>query len=103
MLANNPPTFLLASPEPALLSAVEPVLMADGAQVEIFLSAEAALAALTAAHAPSWRCSTPNCRGWRWGSCWRRRAADASGRRFPIVLFADTCDAGVDWTALPRV
>jgi diguanylate cyclase (GGDEF)-like protein len=48
MLANNPPTFLLASPEPALLTAVERVLLASGARVEVVLSAEAALASMTA-------------------------------------------------------
>ena len=39
-------TYLLASPDPALLSALEPVLLAAGAEVEIVLSVEAALAAL---------------------------------------------------------
>ena len=53
MLANSTPVYLLASPDPALLADLEPVLAADGARVEIFLSAEAALLALTAAHAPT--------------------------------------------------
>jgi two-component system, cell cycle response regulator len=53
MLANNPPTFLLASPEPALLTAVERVLLASGARVEVVLSAEAALASMTAPRPPS--------------------------------------------------
>jgi diguanylate cyclase (GGDEF)-like protein len=52
MLANKPPTFLLASPEPALLSAIEPVLLTSGARVEIVLSTEAALAAMTAPNPP---------------------------------------------------
>jgi len=58
MHADNPPTFLLASPEPALLTAIEPVLLANGARVEIVLTAEAALAAMTAAEPRVWRCST---------------------------------------------
>ena len=37
------PTFLLASPDPALLTALEPALIASGAQVEVVLSLEAAL------------------------------------------------------------
>ena len=41
-------TFLLASPEPSLLAAFEPVLARSGARVEVVLSAAAALAALTA-------------------------------------------------------
>ncbi|HXR40722.1 MAG TPA: GGDEF domain-containing protein [Terracidiphilus sp.] len=40
------PTYLLASPDPVLLATIEPVLLAAGAQVEIVLSAEAALASL---------------------------------------------------------
>jgi diguanylate cyclase (GGDEF)-like protein len=53
MLANNPPTFLLASPDPALLTAVERVLLASGARVEVVLSAEAALTSMTAQRPPS--------------------------------------------------
>lgn len=44
-------SYLLASPDPALLAALEPLLTAAGAEVEIVLSAEAALAALTKPHA----------------------------------------------------
>ena len=50
MLDNNAPSFLLASPEPALLTAFEKVLLASGARVEIALSAEAALASMAAPH-----------------------------------------------------
>ena len=53
MPASSISIFLLASPDPALLTAVEPVLAAGGARVEVFLSAETALPALTAAHAPT--------------------------------------------------
>jgi hypothetical protein len=54
MLANNALTILLASSEPALLSAVEPALLASDARVEIVLSAEAALASMTASPPPRW-------------------------------------------------
>ena len=48
MTALSIPTILLASNEPALLAAFEPVLAATAARVEIVLSAQAALAALAA-------------------------------------------------------
>jgi len=48
MYPQTPPNFLLASPDPALLVAVEPVLAASGAQVEVVLSLEAALASMAA-------------------------------------------------------
>jgi diguanylate cyclase (GGDEF)-like protein len=51
MYPQTPPIFLLASPDPALLAAVEPVLAASGAQVEVVLSLEAALASMVASRA----------------------------------------------------
>jgi diguanylate cyclase (GGDEF)-like protein len=45
-------TFLLASPDPALLAALEPLLLASGARVEIVLTAEAALTSITG-HLPA--------------------------------------------------
>ncbi len=48
MTAQIPQIFLLASPDPALLAALEPVLAASGAQIEVVLSLEDALAALAA-------------------------------------------------------
>jgi two-component system cell cycle response regulator len=53
MLADNPPTFLLASSDPALLAGLEPVLTALAAHVEVVLTAEAALASMTAHHPPT--------------------------------------------------
>jgi diguanylate cyclase (GGDEF)-like protein len=40
------PTYLLASPDPTILAAIEPVLLASGAHVEIVLSLEAAMDAI---------------------------------------------------------
>jgi hypothetical protein len=37
MLVTNSPTFLLASSEPALLTAIEPVLAARGGRVQVVL------------------------------------------------------------------
>jgi diguanylate cyclase (GGDEF)-like protein len=52
MLANNAPAYLIASPEPDILAAFESLLLATGARVEVALSAEAALSAITAPHTP---------------------------------------------------
>jgi diguanylate cyclase (GGDEF)-like protein len=53
MLIGHPPTFLLASSEPALLTAMEPILVSLGARVEVVLTAEAALASMSAYHPPA--------------------------------------------------
>ena len=52
MMAEPPPEILLASPDAALLSLLEPVLRAVGSRVEIALTSEAALSALTAHDPP---------------------------------------------------
>ena len=90
MLANSTPVFLLASAEPALLAALEPVLSADGARVEIFLSAEAVLPALTAIHAPTLALIDVNLPGMEIGQLLASARAEATGRHFPIILIADT-------------
>ena len=92
MLANSTPIYLLASPDPALLAALEPVLAADGARVEIHLSAETALLALTAAHAPTLALidvNLPGMESWD-GSCWPRRVPMRLAAAYPIVLISDT-------------
>jgi two-component system cell cycle response regulator len=53
MLTEPPPEFLLASPDAALLTILEPVLQALGSRVEIALTSEAALRAMTANDAPA--------------------------------------------------
>lgn len=53
MLANNPPTLLIASPDSTLLTAIEQALLASGARVEVVLTAAAALASMTAPRPPS--------------------------------------------------
>jgi len=90
MPANSTPVFLLASPDPALLTGLEPMLAAGGARVEIFLSAEAALPALTAADAPTLALLDVNLPGMEMGQLLAAARAETSGRRFPIVLIADT-------------
>ena len=90
MHADNPPTFLLASPEPALLTAIEPVLLANGARVEIVLTAEAALAAMTAAEPPSLALLDANLTGMEVNKLLAAVRANVSARRLPIVLISDT-------------
>ena len=90
MLANSTPVYLLASPEPALLADFEPVLAAGGARVEICLSSEAALPALTAAHAPTLALIDVNLPGMEMGQLLASARAEAAGRRYPIVLISDT-------------
>jgi hypothetical protein len=53
MTAHTPPKILLGSPDPALLAAVEPILLAAGNCVEVVLSAQAALASITAPRRPA--------------------------------------------------
>jgi len=82
-------TYLLASHEPALLVAVEPVLLASCTRVQIVLSAEAALAAMTAPESPCLALIDARLPGLELG---RLLAAVRSAvqHRFPIVLFSDT-------------
>jgi diguanylate cyclase (GGDEF)-like protein len=90
MLTHSPSTFLLASAEPALLAAFEPVLAADGARVEVFLSAEAVLPALTAPETPTLALIDANLPGMEMGQLLAAARVEAEGRRFPIVLISDT-------------
>jgi diguanylate cyclase (GGDEF)-like protein len=66
------------------------VLAADGARVEIVLSAEAALPALTAAHAPTLALIDTNLPGMEIGQLLAAVHSGSTGRRFPIVLISDT-------------
>ncbi len=88
MLANTPPVFLLASPEPELLSAIEPVLIASGQRVEVVLSAEAALKAMTAPNPPTLALLDVNLPGMAMGQLLAAARA-AAGCSFPIVLIED--------------
>ncbi|HEX8711615.1 MAG TPA: GGDEF domain-containing protein [Terracidiphilus sp.] len=84
----NTPTFLLASPEPALLNRIEPVLSASGPRVEIVLTAEAALSAMAAATPPALALLDVNLPGMETGQL--LAGARAAGKlRFPIVLIMD--------------
>jgi diguanylate cyclase (GGDEF)-like protein len=100
MHADTPPTFLLASPEPALLTTVEPVLLAAGARVEIVLTAEAALAAMTAPDPPSLALLDANLTGMEMNQLLSAVRASVPSRRLPIVLISDTVtQEGSGWLA----
>ena len=87
-------TLLLASPNPALLTALEMPLAATGARVEVVLSAEAALAALTVPHPPTLVLLDANLPGMEPGMNLERLLASVQAesgiRPFPIVLISDT-------------
>jgi diguanylate cyclase (GGDEF)-like protein len=90
MPAMNNPAFLLASPEPALLSAIEPILLASGASVEVVLSAEAALSAMIAPKPPAFALLDEKLPGMATGELLAAVHAEISSKSFPIVLISDT-------------
>ena len=98
MLVNHPPTLLLASSDPALLAAFEPVLLAMGMSVDVVLSAEAALAAMTAPIPPILALIDVHLSGSesRTDNLLTEVRASISSRRLPIVLIVDTL--GQEWT-----
>jgi two-component system cell cycle response regulator len=86
MLVTNSPTFLLASSEPALLTAIEPVLAAGGGRVQVVLSAQSALEAMSAHHPPTLAVFDQALPGMALGQLLASVLAD---KRFPIVLISD--------------
>lgn len=93
MLAEQPSTLLLASHDPALLAALEPVLAASGAEVKIVLSGEDALAALHAPHLPHLALIDTELSGVPLGLLLSSARGAAGGYRYPIVLLADEVTA----------
>ena len=83
------PTFLLASADPVLLAAIEPVLAAGGARVEVHLSAAPTLAALTASHPPALAILDADLPGMEMEQLLSAARAEAADGRFPIVLVSD--------------
>jgi two-component system cell cycle response regulator len=83
-------SFLLASPQPALLAAIEPVLLRSAPSVEIVLSAQAALAAMTGPNPPALALLDADLPGMPIDDLLAATRTADNGRRFPIVLIADT-------------
>jgi len=94
MPAQVSPVYLLASPDPALLSALEPVLAATGAEVVIVLSLEAALAAIAQPRTPMLALLDETLPGMDPRMNLERLLATVRGgestSRLPIVLISDT-------------
>ncbi len=84
------PTYLVASAEAALLARIEPVLLNAGAQVAIVLTAETALAAMTAGHPPDLVLLDAALPGMPVEQLLAAVRAEEAGQRLPIVLIADT-------------
>jgi two-component system cell cycle response regulator len=96
MHANNQLRFLLASPEPALLAALEPVLLATGVRVEVVLTAEAALAAARSDKLPDLALLDAALPDMPMGQLLAALRAETDGKRFPIVLISDSVTE--EWT-----
>lgn len=96
MLANEPAIYLLASPDPAFLAVAEAALAATGARVEVVLSAEAARAAMVAPHPPALALLDLTLPGMEMERLLAAARAEATGRRFPIILLTDTVTD--EWT-----
>jgi diguanylate cyclase (GGDEF)-like protein len=81
--------FLLASPEPALLAAIHPLLMRTGAHVEIALSARTALQYMTAAVPPAMALVDANLPGMAIEDLLAQAQPEDHALRFPIILISD--------------
>jgi two-component system cell cycle response regulator len=82
------PSFLLASPDPVLLAGIEPFLLAGGAHVEIALSAQSALGAITGLHPPGLALLDESLPGMPIGQLLAASRAHDAAARIPIVMVA---------------
>jgi diguanylate cyclase (GGDEF)-like protein len=99
MAGDREEIFLLASGEPALLAAMEPVLLdlkraragpqADDERVRVAMTAEAALQ-LMLKQVPALALLDTRLMGMELGRLLAAVRAEEAGRRFPIVLISDT-------------
>lgn len=94
MAPGNQLTYLLASHDPVLLAAAEPVLSASGNRVNIVLSTAATLAAITASHSPGLALIDVNLAAMEPGKSVAQLLAAVHAapavHRFPIVLISDS-------------
>ena len=90
MPSHMPTAILFASPDPALLNAVEPMLLAAGARVDVVLSAEAARASIASGNPPGLLLLDARLPGMPIGQLLAAARSQGDGPRFPIVLVADT-------------
>lgn len=85
-----PPSYLFASNDPVLLSRAEAALLAAGAQVQVVLSAEAALAAMSARPLPDLVFLDAALPGMPVEDVLTALCAGDKGQRPPIVLIANS-------------
>ena len=90
MPGHAQPTFLLASPDTDLLHAVEPALLASGARVDVVLSAEAAVAAVSGLHRPSLIFLDVELPGIPIGQLLATFRSESSSLQLSIILIAST-------------
>ena len=90
------PAFLLASPDAALLGAIEPLLQAAGARVEVVLSAEAALASIASANPPGLVLLDVSLPGMPIGQLLAAARAQWRWPPFPHCSDCRHCDPGMD-------
>jgi two-component system, cell cycle response regulator len=95
MSGAGPFHSLLASREPSLLYAMEPILARMGAHVDVAFSTHTALAILTAPTAPRLALLDAQLPGIPIPELLARARSHPGGRSYPIVLIADT--VGEDW------
>ncbi len=90
MTSHESPALLLASPDPALLRAVEPLLLTAGARVEVVLSAEAAVAFLVGGNVPALFVLDARLPDMPISQLLAAARAIGDGPHVPILLIADT-------------
>jgi two-component system cell cycle response regulator len=92
LLANSNPAYLLASHDPELLARVRRAVSASGARVEVFLSAEPVLSALTAAHPMELALLDATLPNVDWGGFLAALHSDSNAKRVPIVVLTPNAD-----------
>src|SRR5579863_2509112 len=89
MLAEKSPIFLLASPEPEMLNKYEPLMLGMGAQVQVVMTAPAALAAMLVAKPPDLVLLDVDLPGMPIERLLAAVRVSEEGQNIPIVLVTD--------------
>jgi two-component system, cell cycle response regulator len=90
MSVTASPIYVLASNEPALLAALEPILTSEGGEVEISLSAQSALKSMTAHKLPALAIIDDMLPGMPADQLLAAALSGPSGKRFPIVILCES-------------
>lgn len=90
MAVTASPVYVLASNDPALLAALEPILTREGGQVEISLSAESALKTMTAHKIPALTVVDNKLPGMPLDQLLASVLSGPSGKRYPIVVLSES-------------